>query len=210
MRKPGSRFPREPDTYPGMEQITDQGRANLWCRRTSGKKGFFWSLPRATFPDTPRALPHRISLPVSEKQSVAGFALLPTTPAHSLPASTSQPSASQHPHLTRTSPPLMAALQQRSRGHRAACRLTPGPSGLLGSASSGVREPGRAVWPPRRTRSPGSAQTAAAWDSRGPGGCPAVGRGAQGKGRGVVRGASAGSYLGFSLRSSVIPKLPCS
>lgn len=172
LRKPGSRFPREPDTYRGMEQITDGGRAKLWCRRTSGKKPFFWSLPRATFPNTPGASPHRVSLPVSEKQSVAGFALLPTTPAHSLPASASQPSASQLPHLTRTSPPLMAALEQRSRGYRAACRLTPGPSGLFGSASSGVREPGRAVRPPRRTRSPGGAQTAAAWDSPGPGGCP--------------------------------------
>lgn len=37
-----------------------------------------------------------------------------------------------------------------------------------------------------------------------------MGSGAQGKGRGVARGASAGSYLGFSLRSSVIPKLPSS
>lgn len=35
-----------------------------------------------------------------------------------------------------------------------------------------------------------------------------MGSGAQGEGRGLVRGAWAGSYLGFALRSSVIPKLP--
>lgn len=128
LRKPESRFPRELDTYPGMEQITVKG-----VGQSSGlgehpeRKGCFGHCQEPPYFNTPRALPHPISLPMSKNNLLLALLCSPLLqPTASQPASASQSSASQHPHLTRTSPPLMAALMRRSKGHRAACRLTQG------------------------------------------------------------------------------------
>lgn len=157
-----------------------RGGAKLWFRRTSQTKRMFLDIARSHLVLTPLE-PQHISLPVSKKQSVACFALLPTTLAHSQPA----PPSPQHPGIFTQPAPrrLLAALRQQSRGLWAACRLTPGQAicsdvRRLASESQGARccrLTGSSA--ARQQQPPGTAQP-------GPQGCLAGGRMGTGKGAG--------------------------
>ena len=161
-----------------------------------------------------RAVPHRISLPVSQNNLLLALLCSPLPqPTASQPASQrlpalSIPAPSLNPHLAT---PYGSALLQRSTGHRAACRLTPGRAVCsdlrrLVSASQGARcgrLTGLGLRPAaaRKQQPPGTApglEAAQRWAE-------------QHRERGGVRREAQVLVLPwfFSLRSSVIPKLPC-
>lgn len=120
-----------------------RGRAKLWFRTSrveKKKKDVFGHCQEPPCLNTSRVPPHLS--PSVQKQSVAGFPLLPTTLAHSQPA----PPSPQHPNtFAQSAPPCpLAALRQQSIGLRAAGPLTPGQvvcsdRRRLASASQGER-----------------------------------------------------------------------
>lgn len=156
----------------------------------------------------PLELPSLDFSPCVQKQSVAGFLLFLTIQAHSQPASGFQPSASssRHLHSTCTLPPLCSANEAKQRA-QGLLSTYPWPSCLFRSALSDVNEPGRTVRRPYWTRLP-QRTNSGRLGQPGPQGCWAGGRMSTGKGAGCSEDASAGFYLGFSLRSSIISKLP--
>lgn len=156
----------------------------------------------------PLELPSLHFSPCVPKQSVAGFLLLPTIQAHSQPASGSQPSASPSRHLysTCTLPPICSANEAKQRA-QGLLSTYPWTSRLFRSALSDVNEPGHTVRRPYWTRLP-QHKNSGSLGQPGPQGYWVGGRMSTAKGAGCSEDASAGSYLGFSLCSSIVSKLP--